>query len=177
MDVKDYIEGLKKLKPSEELLLKSGFTSIPTAIIKKYVLDKRENKNEDFKEMNGAIFALFNEYDTQYLRFADFSFYSTIKHSDDLFIFAGSSYSELAFKTADSEVVEYDREEWSVLNYCAKNTEAFLETLLVVFEMYALRFQNLISTKDSQINGKYLERCSQISGGNKYRRFYKEIIG
>jgi hypothetical protein len=174
MDLQDYIDELKRIKPSEELLLNAGFKTIPTDIIKNYVLDRKESGNSIVDDL---MFDLFSNYDPQYLRFADYSFYKEIKQINGSFIFAGSSYSELGFTTKEGEVIEYDRDEWSILNYCAKNTESFLEALLPIFEMYSFRFQNIIDTEDTQINNEYIDKCTTTAKGNKYKRFYKGIIG
>jgi hypothetical protein len=176
MQLDDFIKQLEDLKPSEDLLLKNGFTNIPYDIIKNYVLDRKKETHKNYNT-DGIIGELFNDYDTQYITFGDFNFYKEIKNINGYFVFAGSSDSELAFENPESEVIEYDHEEWSVLTYCAKDTESFLKALLPLFDMYSLRLQKLISRKDKEVNERYLEKCIQSAGGSKYKRFYKNIIG
>jgi hypothetical protein len=176
MQLNDFITQLESLKPSSDLLLKNGFTNIPNDITKNYVLDRKREAIGNYSN-HGIISELFHDYDTQYISFGDFNFYKEIKSVNNYFIFAGSSDSELVFENPYSEVVEYDREEWSVLTYCAKDTEAFLKALLPLFDMYSLRLQKLISRKDNDANVEYLEKCIQAAGGSKYKRFYKNIIG
>jgi hypothetical protein len=138
---------------------------------------KKRHEEAEGYTYKTLIFELFKTYDPLYLRFGDFSFYNDISQSKGLFIFAGSSSSYLTFKNSDSKVIEYDRDEWAFLNYCAKNTTAFLQALLPMFEMYSLRFQKIIDSDDEKINNEYLEKCVQAAGGSKYKRFYKNIIG
>ena len=92
------------------------------------------------------------------------------------YVFAGSSYSELAFENVNSEVIEYDRDEWSRLNFCGANTGSFLIAMLTIFEMRSLRYQKLVDIDDEVANERFLDRCVLASGAVKYKRFYKEII-
>ena len=176
MQLSDFIRQLESLKPFTDLLLKNGFSKIPNDITKNYILDRRPEALSNYNN-HGIISELFHDYDTQYISFGDFNFYKEIKNVNNYFVFAGSSGSELVFENTDSEVVEYDREEWSVLTYCAKDTEAFLKALLPLFDMYSLRLQKLISREDKNITEEYLEKCVQAAGGSKYKRFYKSVIG
>jgi hypothetical protein len=176
MQLDDFIKQLEEFLPSEDLLIKSGFTSIPNDIIKNYDLDKKIETYPG-SHQGALLIELFNKYDTQYISFGDFNFYKEIQSVNNNYVFAGSSDSELAFGNSDSEVVEYAREEWSIINYCAKDTGCFLKALLPLFDMYSLRLQKLINRKDKEANGRYLEKCVQAAGGNKYRRFYENIIG
>ena len=174
MTINDFIENLAQLSPSEDLMRSAGFDGVPFFIKKGFVLDRRDQEIDTVK--TGLVFELFQKFDSQYLRFADFTFYEKIIQRNNGLVFAGSSYSELSFADEGSEVIEYDREEWSVLNYCALNTECFLIAMLVIFEMIANRYQNLINVDDEEINNLFLERCISAAGGRKYERFYREII-
>ena len=176
MNLEEFITKLEKLKPSEDLMIANGFTDLPEDILKNFVLDRKEKSNSAF-DMKGLIFELFNEYDPQFLRFADYSFYKDIEEFDNMFVFGRSSYSLLMFKNIESEVIEKDTEEFTILNYCAKDTASFLMALLVIFEMYSLRFQGLVDAEDEVANNDFLERATIASGGNRYRRFFKDVIG
>ncbi|MEP6612127.1 MAG: hypothetical protein ABJA76_09595 [Mucilaginibacter sp.] len=177
MTLEQYIQSLQNIKPSEKKLLQSGFTEVPLHIIKNYVLEKKGNADINHNFPDSLIFNLFNTYDTWYLRFADFTFNREIVERDGLFIFGDSSSSELCFKSFDSEVMEIDHDEHTVLEYCAKDTESFLKALLFIFELYALRFQNLADVGDDIVNQKCLNDCVEAAGGIRYKRFYRDIIG
>ncbi|MFB9844038.1 hypothetical protein [Mucilaginibacter ginsenosidivorans] len=175
MKIKEYLQELIKIKPSDELLLMAGFDEIPDYITKGYKLDPKLN---DYLSTNltGLIFELFRNYDPQYISFGDFVFYEKIKNKNGGYIFAGSSYSELAFVDVTSEVIEYDRDEWSVLNRCAVNTDSFLLALLPLLELYSLRLQDIIEVDDYAKNMEYLNKCTFFAGGDSYKRFFKNLI-
>lgn len=174
MKLDEFLLELKDIMPSEKLMIENGFTEMPNSIRRNYILDEKPNSDH---EIPGLIFELFNKYDPQFLRFADFSFYKEIEELDGMFVFGCSSYSLLMFKNLESEVIEKDTEEFTILNYCAKDTTSFLRALIVVFEMYSLRFQGLVDAEDEVANNDFLERATIASGGNRYRRFFKDVIG
>ncbi|WP_304068832.1 hypothetical protein [Pedobacter glucosidilyticus] len=175
MDLKKYIETLEGFKPSEELLKKNGFKSIPNYILRNYSPQPKGNeKIFDIEETD--LSKLFQYYDLSYFRFSDFILLSEIINKDNKFVFAQSSYTFLAFDSLQSEVIEYDNYELTKLSYCARNIDSFLNALLPIFEMYSQRLQNLADTNDEIKNMFFLEQCVINAGGDKYKRFFEQII-
>ena len=171
-----FIQELKKSEPSEKLMIANGFESMPTSIMRCYNPEKKNFINLEDNIDSNILSLLFNQYDVQYFRFGDFSFQNKIKMSDGLYTFCLSSGTFLAFKDNDGEIIEYDCDEFSRGSFCAKDATSFLKALLHVFKLQSLRFQGLIQMDDEKINDEFFRKCVQEAGGEKYSRFFRQII-
>ena len=74
------------------------------------------------------------------------------------------------------EVMEYANDELVPLYHCAKNSAAFLEAVLHLKEMYALRIEGSIERDDNEMNHQFLNKCIKSAGGQKFAPFYETII-
>jgi len=174
MNIEYFIAELKKMEPSEALMIQEGFTGLPNSIMRNYDLEKKEPSMK--KEERNVLYVLFNEYDLQFLRFQDFSFDKNISEINGINKFCSSSGTFLGFQYDHDEVVEYDFEELSIVNYCAKNIDSFLASLLKVFELQSLRLQGLVVMDDEKTNNSFFEKCVSEAGGVRYSNFFKNII-
>lgn len=170
----DFIYELKTYTPNKELMMENGFSDLPPSILKGYNPEKKTGLQE--RDRDNLLITLFQNYNPEFFRFGDFSFFRDIKKISGLNAFCGSSATFLAFRDINGEILEYDFEETSVVNYCAKDGSSLLLALLKVFELNSLRFQGLADTDDNELNRNTLQKCVYLAGGNKYFNFYKQII-
>lgn len=174
MNLEYFVSTLENMNPSEELLIKMGFSGLHLDVLRKnFVLPRKRNVDDLGEDL---IKRLTEEYDMKYLIFSDYSFMEELRYENGMTLFCISSYSVLAYKSFNTEVIEYDREETSILDYAAKNGECFLTSLLYFLELQSLRFQGLVDMDDEVINRKYFDLCMGAAGGIKYSGFFKKII-
>jgi hypothetical protein len=171
MTLEYFIQKLDELKPAENLLINEGFSGIHLDVFKKgYALVKKES-GHTITDGN-LIERLMAEYETQYIRFNDYSFTEEIQAIDGLSVFCTSSHSAIGYENDSGEVIEYDLEEMSTMYFCSKNIESFLDALLPLLELKTLRLQGLVDRRDNETNEKYLSICVSKAGGSKYKNFF-----
>lgn len=174
MNLSEYTKILESIAPSEKKLIENGFKNMYPFIINSFLLVEKTSIIDNYDD--NLIFSLFRKYHVKDIQFNDFSFYPEITSKNGYFVFARSSYSDLGFKEISTQVIEFDREEWSILSYCSQNAESFLIALLSILELYSLRFQGIISPDNDDENEKYLNKSIIAAGGIKYKQFLKEIV-
>jgi hypothetical protein len=175
MTLEYFIQKLGELKPAENLLINEGFSGIHLDVFKKgYALEKKEPRHTIID--GNLIERLMAEYETQYIRFNDYSFTEEIEVIDGLSVFCTSSHSIIGFKNATGEIIEYDIEEMSEMNFCSKDIDSFLDALLPLLELQSLQLQGLADSNDNETNEKYLSICVSKAGGSKYMNFFKHVV-
>ncbi|RFZ81363.1 hypothetical protein DYU05_18950 [Mucilaginibacter terrenus] len=166
MDIKGYLTRLKLTTDSSEVSdVENNLATIKSAI----------DINSLHDQSAAMIYQLFKEYDGYliYLRFGDYQFYDKIEDKKGTNVFAGSSGSQIAFTAPEAEVIEYDLDEWSILDYCAQNTTSFLLALLPVIKFLKLEIKERSLMKKKEL----LESAIVAAGGKRYKRFYEQFFG
>lgn len=176
MTLEFFVQKLERMKPSEKLLIKEGFSGRHLIVFQKnYALEKKETSKVNVQG-DSLIERLIGEYEAKYIRFSDYGFENSIQSIDGFTFFCSSSSTLLGYQTALSEIIQCDADDMSTVNYCAKNMESFLEALLNLLELQSLRLQGLADVNDPVINERYLNLCVSSAGGARYRSFFMGVI-
>ena len=176
MTTQQFVNALAAIAPDTRRLKEEGFEGIHLELIQKnYLLQKKTSSQSRDHEEN-SLTTLLKEYQAQYIRFDDYAFYEEIIAVNDLTVFAESSGSILGYTTTHGEIVEYDRDELSLLYSCAKDSEHFLEAIYHLLELISKRLQGLVNRDDAEVNEQYVKKCTESAGGQKYTRFFRMLI-
>ena len=178
MDVITFVKKLESIKPLKDVYFKNYNELMPDVFEKKYILKEKVFNSLNQVEIGDIIQELVMKYDVVRLSFGDFQFIQPIKTIEKKHIFCYSSGSFLAYSSPFDEVVEYDNDsdDFPIMDYCAKDCESFLAAILQMKELFSLRIQGLVELDDVGTNTKFIRKCADIAGGQKYARFYKGII-
>ncbi|MES2649399.1 MAG: hypothetical protein V4717_21155 [Bacteroidota bacterium] len=177
MIIDDFLKQLQSLAPNPVALEKSGFTSgFIAKIIKAYNLERKREQNVDFTKQGNPIIELVNQYDAHLIKFGDYSFNSIIEAENSCKVFCTGSSTSLGIVDDTGSVIEFSFDDYTVLQYCASDSSAFLQALLIYLELKSLRLQNIIDPKDNQKNQEFLDKCVAAAGGIGYFNFYKSLI-
>jgi len=120
---------------------------------------------------------LISNYNAKDITFGDFQLFDKIVKVNNYYVFAISSYSYLGCRRDDTEIIEFDYESYNILYEVASDDQAFLKTLLILEELYTFRCQDKLDLFDKKANKKYIDKCAEIAGGDRYRKFYQCVIG
>jgi hypothetical protein len=164
MNLEFFITRLKEMKPSQKVFQEG------------YLLKKRRVTTNQAFEKGDIIAELINKFETMHLQFGDYSFADALKEYQGAKVFCNSSGTFLAYFSPYEEVIEYSRDEEIILNHCAKDSASFLEAILHIQEMYALRLDDSIEVDDNTVNNQFLNKCVNSAGGSKFAPFYESII-
>lgn len=173
MEAKNFVDSLKKMLPSSEYLYANYELDYIEQRIKKRFMMPLKNT---LPSTNNPIIDLINNYNILFLSFSDYSFLEEIEEIDGIQVFCQSSGTYLGFKNSDSKIIEYDRDDNNLIDYCADNAEAFLKAVLVLSKHYADIVDGKIDRKDKSVNKEYIQLCCEAAGSIKYEAFYKGII-
>ncbi len=78
--------------------------------------------------------------------------------------------------TMEIEVRDHDARDY-VIWPCAANSDSFLDALLLCAEYLYSIFKNPSLGDDNNYSLKFIEACTEKSGGEKYADFYKMLLG
>ena len=189
MSIDFFISKLKEIKPSKEAYFKNNNKIMPKSFEFGYLLKRRKPVAKKIIEENDIIGELISKYQTRYLGFGYYTFndditelegyYASCENFEELKeakIFGRNSGTFLLYDSPYSEVMEYSTDELVPLYHCAKDSAAFLEAILHLQEMYALRLEGSIERDDDEINHQFLNKCINSAGGQKFASFYEMII-
>ena len=60
---------------------------------------------------------------------------------------------------------------------CASNGEKFLEALLISAKFLVSKLNDMENEPDPATIFRYVNQCSEVAGGDEYKKFYKLILG
>lgn len=171
MFTEKFVQDLKSLIPHGEYFYSKYSPEFINSIQKEYLLLPKE----DMIIEENCIVDLVNNYKSKYIRFGDYSFLEMIEIFNGHNIFCESSDTYLCFDGQDGKIMEFDRDDNSLIDYCAENSELFLKSILIIFKFSSDNMMGLINDRDKE-REKIIKECSIVAGGNKYVGFFERAL-
>jgi hypothetical protein len=175
MNAVDFTNKIKKLTPSKENLVNSGFSNERAKeIIKHYFICNKDNQ----LEVKSEIVKLLTNYDVSNVEIGMIRFQKDLIESNRYFYFARFELDYLANDKQTDEIVliDYNSDEF-VMCKCALNSSCFLDAVLFACEGLTLfLLDENISNNENYVK-QLIEKCTLIAGGNEYFDFYQTFLG
>lgn len=166
-----FIQDLKSLNPDGEYFYSKYSPGFINSIQKQYLLTPKE----DMIIEENCIVDLVNNYNSIYIRFGDYCFLEKVEIFNGHNIFCESSDTYLCFDGQDGKIMEFDRDENSIIDYCADNSELFLKSILIIFKLKSDNMMGLINDRNKE-REKIIKECSIVAGGDKYVGFFERAL-
>ena len=134
------------------------------------------------------LFDIIRNFDTNSFTVGRFYFLPEIEHILNYYLFGQNEADYMAIDENTNEIMEIGYEEveefkiegeGAITNvyYCAKDSNAFLEALLIAIELFYKWYIENLTVNDVEISIPYAERCVERAGGEKYKNFWWALLG
>lgn len=172
----EFIERLKEICPSRSNLIREGFEGRFLDVISSgYNLPLKDSTSLHSGE--GIIIGLVNDYDVSYIRFGDYSFEKDIiTNNENSKVFCTSSGTYIAIEPLNGDIVEFDKDDNSLIQRCALNEVCFLNSLLFILQLKSLKLQGETSSNWQNFVDNLFAKAIEASGGNMYKNFLKQFF-
>lgn len=178
MDKEIFVARLKTLAPSKEDLKKRGLSDdFINSFIQSYYCNKKTDFNLNFFS-NDTILKLLQYYDCSKVEIGIITFTSKIIEEVGYYHIGNAEQDILSLnKTFLSiEILDYVNPT-HVLWECASSSENFLESMLLCADFFTSRITDSSLLDNDAYTLERVNMCTEIAGGNKYRDFYKMLLG
>lgn len=177
MDSKEFVKQLKSIAPNEQTLYEEGLS-------KEEVNNLLSSYNlkiiDDNQVVNDPLLDLIYRFNVSNfdIGMVHLKNREEVIETDNFIVFGNFDRDEMAIDKINDEVVVIDYESLSEkLWYCSKNTNSFMEAILL-----AGKLNNEKCFNDEIYNNKELisikaQEIANVAGGAKYLPFYQMILG
>ena len=176
MKLIEFIKRLKEISPKRASLVGEGFEGRHLDVILScYNLPIKDTNSANLND--STIINLSNRYDVSFIRFGDYAFEKeVITLEDGSIVFCTSSGTYLFIEHLNGEVMELDKDDDSLIQYCALNEACFLDSLLYILELESIKLQGEFSNNWQEVLANLYAKAIEASGGNKYKMFLKQFF-
>ena len=184
MTAEQFAQECSKFVPTREQLEANGYLEeVILKFIKKFLLIKKTSLKEE-----NPIIDIVKNYETASFTVASFYFLPAMEYVLNYSLFGQNESSYMAIDENTHEIMEIGYEEieeykiegkGEVTNvyFCAKDSNVFLEALLIAIELFYRRYTEQLTYKDKEASIPYAERCVEKAGGEKYKNFWWTLLG
>ncbi len=177
MNSSEFVQQLKSLTPAKEKLLGLGYEEEDFQdLLNSYNLKKVKEDTVTTDSLLDLIYKYdVSSFDIGMIRFNQ---PEDVLDTDKYIVFGVADAFTMAIDKITNEVVELD---WADTDYvivrCSKDTDSFLEALLLVEEFDLQKLFNEDLAEDQPAIMAKAKEIAEVAGGDKYLNFYLESLG
>ncbi|WP_207516012.1 hypothetical protein [Longitalea luteola] len=173
-----FVKQLKLLTPSVESFSRLGYPpDLVEKNIKSYICLPADS-GQNIIYANSELLKLVSFYNCSSVQVGLINFRSAVEEIENYYLIGNFDADLLAVSKITLEVVvlDYTNLDW-IIWHCASNGARFLDAILAAAECISRCVNDTSLAYDNSYTLSYVLKCSQLAGGDKYKEFYKTLLG
>lgn len=174
----NFIENLKALQPSREILLTYNLPAdYINELMKNFECQVKKQIRRNIIS-DDVILNLLNQFDCSTIQIGLITLSQEAIEKEDYYLLGHVELDLLSLNKITKEIEVRDHDDNShIIWKCASSSLKFLNALLVCAESFSKRIENVSLSDDEVFISKTIIACTRTAGGENYKRFYKMLFG